>query len=389
MSAGGVATVLVGGDLCPVGRNEPLFRRGDAAGLFHDLLAEFGRADIAVVNLECPLIRENTPILKTGPVLGAGEESITGIRAAGIDILALANNHIMDHGPAGLANTLRVCRESKVAAVGAGDDLAAARTILVRELEGVRVGFLAMAEHEFSIADEDNPGSNPLDVIDFVRNVRENRSRFDVLVVILHAGNEQYPYPRPRLMDTCRFLVEQGANAVVCQHSHCAGAMEMYRGAPIVYGQGNLLFDLPSRPAGWYTGFLLCLSVERSGVVGTRVVPFVQSREEAGTRGLAGDEERVFRAGFEERSAAIASPAFVRAQWERFCAQNGDGYLLALFGHGRVTGRLNRWVPVLRVLHSRRELRTCLNLVRCESHREALLRILSAGAGGGPTQEGR
>ena len=104
-----MAKILIGGDICPIGGNAALFRSGDAEGLFQDLLDEFRAADLVVANLECPLIDRPTPISKTGPVFGEPSAAINGIRAAGVHVLCLANNHIFDHGPQGLANTLTVC----------------------------------------------------------------------------------------------------------------------------------------------------------------------------------------------------------------------------------------------------------------------------------------
>jgi len=125
---------------------------GDARGLLNDLLPEFERADLMVANLECPLIGEPSPIMKTGPIFGAPGDCIKAIKNAGIGVLCLANNHILDHGGAGLINTLKVCAQEGVETVGAGKNLAAAGRIVVRDCGGVRVGLLAAAEHEFSIA---------------------------------------------------------------------------------------------------------------------------------------------------------------------------------------------------------------------------------------------
>jgi len=91
--------ILIGGDTCPIGRNEPLFRKNDAVGLLGDLAPEFETADLSIVNLECPLIRNETPVAKCGPNLGAPVDCANGLKAMGVDVVGLANNHIMDHGP--------------------------------------------------------------------------------------------------------------------------------------------------------------------------------------------------------------------------------------------------------------------------------------------------
>lgn len=105
--------VLIGGDLCPIGRSMPLFEAGKAQAFFNDLLPEFEKADFSVVNLECPLIRKKTPIVKIGPTLDASETCINGIKAAGINLVGLANNHIMDHGKAGLEKAQHNIGEDK------------------------------------------------------------------------------------------------------------------------------------------------------------------------------------------------------------------------------------------------------------------------------------
>ncbi len=64
----------------------------------------------------------------------------------------------------------------------------------------------------------------------------------DKIIVILHGGIEYYPFPSPELQDKCHFLIEEGADIIVCQHTHCAGCIEEYLNGYIIYGQGNLIF---------------------------------------------------------------------------------------------------------------------------------------------------
>ena len=370
-------SVLIGGDLCPIGMNMSLFQEGDIQALFSDLLPEFEKADLSIVNLECSLIREETPIEKSGPILGVPEACINGLKAAGIDVANLANNHIMDHGPQGLRSTIETCRRNGIDYVGVGENLQEARRICVWDVKGMRIGVLSLAEHEFNIASKNTPGANPLDVIDFVRNVDAHRSKFDYLLVLLHGGTELYPYPRPELMDMCRFLVEQGANAVICQQSHCPGCLEFYRGAPIVYGQGNLLFDWPSTYKSWHEGVLLSLKIGEGGHSHLELIPFIQSDGRPGARRMTKGQEEQFRKNFEARSRAINEESFVEEQWHAFCEQQKRFYLHLIHGRWtlirRVAGKLN----LLRYFDSKEVHLNRLEAIRCESHREALITVLS------------
>src|SRR5258706_5703159 len=123
--------IVIGGDICPTTRDISLFQEGNAACLFHDVLEEFASADFAVLNSECPLIEQPSPILKTGPVLGAPSDCVKGIVKSHIRCLGLANNHTLDHGAAGVENTLRVCSQAGLLTFGAGQNCEEAGRILV------------------------------------------------------------------------------------------------------------------------------------------------------------------------------------------------------------------------------------------------------------------
>src|ERR1035441_6015387 len=373
-------TLLIGADICPIGGNRLYFEEGDARSLFNDLLGEFEQADLAVANLECPLIEKQTPILKTGPNFGEAPACINGIKQAGIDILCLANNHMLDHGPEGLKSTLDTCDRAGIATVGAGENLAVARRILVKELKGIRVGMLAVAEQEFSIARKDSPGANPLDVIDFVRNLREHQNSFDYLIVLLH-GADEFHVPTPRIKEICHFMIEMGANSVIVQHPHVLGGYEEYRGGHIVYGQGALVMDeaVYRDLKSFHEGFLVKLRIAESASSTMEIVPYIQSAPVPGARRMGKERESQFRRTLEQRSVAIQDDAFLQAEWLRFCEANKHDYLSSLLGHSRILGRLNRHGFVEKLLHNRKALLRAKNIACCETHREAVETIFNQG----------
>jgi poly-gamma-glutamate synthesis protein (capsule biosynthesis protein) len=368
-------TVLIGADICPIGGNSHYFRIGDADSLFHDLLPELKAASLVIANLECPLIEKPSPIAKTGPVFGEDGACINGIRAAGIDVLCLANNHILDHGGSGLTHTLAMCEQAGIATVGAGSNLAAARRILVKEADGVRVGIMAMAEQEFSIATQTSPGANPLDLMDYVRNVRNTRDAFDYLIVLLHGGPEFLTVPSPRLKDTCHFLIEMGANAVVVQHPHSLGGYEEYLGGHIVFGQGALVMDeaIYRDVKSFHEGVLVALRIAPGGISSSmQLIPFVQSHPVPGARRMDKTRAEGFLRNLAAKSQAILDDGHVRDEWRRFCDERKHGYLSALFAHNRLLRRANRHGWLTRAFVNRSRLLGTRNVVCCETHREAL-----------------
>lgn len=373
-------SITIAGDLCPVGRNELLLCNGEAAQILGDIQHVFEIADLVIANLECPLIERITPITKLGPNLGVSPDCARGLKAMGVDVAVLANNHMMDHGPTGLDSTLRTLEVRGIAAVGAGENLASARRILVREAGGIRIGILAMAEHEFGIAGAETPGVNPLDVISFVRQVAAQRDEFDQLIAILHVGNEYFPFPRPGLLDTCRFLVEQGAAAVICQHSHCVGCMEMYQGAPILYGQGNFLFDWDSPHPSFYEGMLLKLELNLGGIADVTTIPFTQSRPVEGIRPMGPSQENDFQASLEARNRMLRDPAALDGAWRDYCRRNRTLYLNGIHGKATLLRRAAAKLGLLDYLTPRSVHLHRLNYISCESHREALIDILTGEA---------
>jgi poly-gamma-glutamate capsule biosynthesis protein CapA/YwtB (metallophosphatase superfamily) len=370
--------ILIGSDLCPVGRSQIPFAQGQVNGLFNDLVPFFKNSDLAIVNLECPLIKNESPISKCGPNLGVPLESVNGIKALGIGAVNLANNHIMDHGPQGLATTIESLQDNDIAYIGAGKDLAEARKIWIKEVHGLRIGVLSLGEHEFASAERDKPGGNPLNVIDCVRNINEHRSKFDYLIVLLHGGNEFYQYPRPDIVELCRFLVEMGAKAVICQHTHCVGCMETHLGAPIIYGQGNLLFDMASEHKTWHEGILLGLDINLQGETQVEIIPYIQSDKEPGLRRMTSEKETHFLREFEERSGHLNDDLFLMERWSEFCEKT-KRYHLHLLNHPpsifrRVLGKLD----LFHVLDSKEKRKMHLHILRCESLREAIITQLES-----------
>lgn len=375
-----MAIVTIAADICPIEGNVPYFESGDTENLFHDLLPVFAGSDMVIANLECPIIRRPTPIAKTGPTFGAGEACLRTIRKAGIGTLCLANNHIMDHGAEGLLTTLEVCEREGIRTVGAGRNLAGARRMLIQELGGVRVGVIAVAEHEFSIATATTPGACPLDVIDIVRTIRTNQGKFDFLVVLVHGGDE-FCVPSPRIKDTCRFLVESGADAVLVQHPHVLGGYEIYEGAPIVYGQGALVMDegIYRARRSFHVGYVARLEIKGSRRSTLEIIPFRQSEPVPGARRLTGEDERQFRDSLARRSEAILDDALVEREWLEFCRANARSYLSGVLGHGRVFRKLDVGGILTRLLHPRRALLGTRNCVVCETHREAIQTMFDRG----------
>ncbi len=314
--ATGQATLLFGGDLCPIGRYE---RRIVAGGepFEAELARRFREHDFAMVNLEAPLCEADLPADNPGGFGLRADPCVAAyLRRAGIRFVGLANNHIRDFGDAGALATLRYLDVAGVRHTGAGRDLAAAQQPLMVRVNGLTLTVWALAERELQVASAERAGSSWFRPEQDVATVHALRAQCDVLVVYLHAGHEFIPAPSPRLRDACRALIEAGADAVVAHHPHVVQGLERYRDGLIAYSLGNLVFDSPYVSAYPHTdvGFLLHLEVARHRILAVDTVPY-RLRDDAVL--LLRDAERdAFDARLRDLSDMITDDARFLRTWE-------------------------------------------------------------------------
>jgi hypothetical protein len=152
--------------------------------------------------------------------------------------------------------------------------------------------------------------------------------------------------------------------------------MEWYAGAPIVYGLGNLYFPWRAKthPDGWHES--LCVVLELGASIGVNLVPARFTEDRQGVHALPGADAAVLMRDVESLSALLADDAALERAWSGFVHEHRRDYLGMLLGLSRLERAALRsgiW-PSWRI--PRRRLPELLNAVRCESHREALLRLL-------------
>lgn len=253
--------IYICGDICPTEVNAE-FIRGNIGELFNDVPSVFSDGDRVLINLECALTDQNTPIFKKGPNLKASPCCAEVLKKVGVTDCGLSNNHIFDFGLPGVADTLEALENAGFSWTGFGDNYDDSRKNLVWSYEGKTVAVIAVCEHEYSYALENRPGARPFDPIDTLEDIRSAKGKFDYVIVTYHGGKEQSVYPSPRLRKICQAMVRSGADAVFCQHSHCIGCYEEYRGGHILYGQGNFHFvEKKMDHPHWQNGLIAALTI--------------------------------------------------------------------------------------------------------------------------------
>ncbi len=364
--------LIITGDLYPTGNCGQFLIQGEEKMVFNDILPEFDAADYIVSNLETPLTDINSPIDKDGANLKASPATLKGLKNAGIKAFNLSNNHIMDQGRAGIQSTLQALDDFGIASFGAGTNLNAAKEPLTFEIKGIKVGILGFAEHEFSIASENQSGAAPLMIPDNIRSIQTVKSKVDHLIILYHGGKEHYPYPTPNQQNISRFFIEQGADAVIAQHSHIAGAYEEYHGKLILYGQGNFLFEKQARNyETWMEGLLVKFAISKE-TMEYKFIPVKQSDSFIGVKKMDDKESVELLSRIKNYADKVISPSFVAQEWAKLCEKERLLYQSRLAGHNKYFRFLNRKIGFASWFYPKWKKNMIRNVIECETHREGL-----------------
>lgn len=211
-------------------------------------------ADLAIVNLECA-ITELLQHWKGEPkafYFGAPLAAVNALSDAGIDLVSLANNHILDYEFQGLTDTLWQLHAQGIANAGAGADVRQALAPAIVERNGTRFAMVAMCDHQADFAaTSDRPGmayidfadeSEALDLIESaLAPVRDAGADWPILS--LHWGPNMVPEPSPQFRRIAHAAIDMGWKILFGHSAHIFQGIEFYRGCPILYAAGDLVDD--------------------------------------------------------------------------------------------------------------------------------------------------
>lgn len=250
-------------------------------------------SDVAVANLECAISERGIPAEDKQFTFRASPLALAGVEQAGIDVLTLANNHILDFGPEAMLDTIRFIGERELKYTGAGINLAQAAAPAMLQKKGQMITVLAFSRvipWGTWAAGEGRPGvaggHNQKLVIERVKDAGKNA---DITVVCIHWGNELQDFPNQNDIDLARALVDSGADIVVGHHPHVLQGVEIYKGKVIAYSLGNFIFTTSAVPRA-REGAVLQVKAGNDGSYSARIIPTYISG--GTTTILTGDEKK-------------------------------------------------------------------------------------------------
>ncbi|SBT45098.1 CapA family protein [Micromonospora narathiwatensis] len=212
------------------------------------------RPDVRIVNLETSVTGRGEYAPGKGIHYRMNPANLACLTAARLDVCALANNHVLDFGPTGLADTLDALRGAGLSTAGAGRDADEAWRPAVLPLPGGRrlllwsVGAPSSGVYPQWAAAEGRPGVAYLDVSAgsaeaLADRVARSAGPRDLVVVSVHWGSNwgyEVPDEHVRFAHT---LIDAGVHLVHGHSSHHPRPVERYRGRLVLYGCGDLIDD--------------------------------------------------------------------------------------------------------------------------------------------------
>lgn len=369
-------SLLIAGDVVPNGRTIALFKNRESNILFGEIKNITSATDYNIVNLECPVIAGSPyPIKKHGPALYSSPEVVDVLKDIGFNVLTLANNHIYDQGDQGVNTTIEYCKSNDIRFVGAGSSQSEARKMLFLNKGSETVAIINACEHEFSIAQKDHGGANPMDLIQMSEDIAEAKSKADKIILILHGGVEHYPYPTPRMKKWYRHFIDIGADAILNHHQHCMCGYEIYKGKLIAYGLGNFNFQSfrhQDQLTPWNYGYAVRLQVEKD--ISFEFVPYIQNGLEAGIHISKQDQ---FLQQMDILNIPIGDDYILNQRFETFVLSREFDTKLQLlpsfFQIKGIRGAIRK--GLLGSIFNQKDGYRLLNKIQCESHHDTLIKL--------------
>ena len=254
-------------------------------------LLEEATPDVRILNLETSVTRSDEFAPGKAVHYRMHPDNLPALTVARPDVCVLANNHVLDFGRPGLAETLDSLARAGLRTAGAGHDAAEAYAPAVVPLPaGGRVLVFALGARSSGIpadwaAAGDRSGvaclpqlsASAADAV--VRAVRRVRRAGDLVVVSVHWGsNWGYLVPREQVR-FAHALVDGGADVVHGHSSHHPRPVELYRDRLVLHGCGDFIDDYEG-----ITGYeeyrddlrlahFVTLAADTGRLVGLRMVP--------------------------------------------------------------------------------------------------------------------
>lgn len=268
------------------------FKAGyDAKGIdgviSEELLTELTSADILMVNQEFPFGETGEPVANKQYTFQCSPSYVTALKEMGVDVVSLANNHVLDYGKESLLETFATLDNAGILYGGAGETVERAEEVQVIEVNGRKYGFLAVSRvvptGDWKVENSVPGVFSCYDDNRLIELVEQASAECDFLAVYPHWGVEHASYPEDYQTKIAERCLAAGADVVVGSHTHCLQGVTFIEDKPVCYSLGNFVFGQNIDRSA-----ILKVTTAADGTVSYRYLPVYAT---GGVTYLAADEK--------------------------------------------------------------------------------------------------
>jgi poly-gamma-glutamate synthesis protein (capsule biosynthesis protein) len=243
-AAAGHVTLAFAGDVNFADRTARLLSHPATA--FGPIASVLKSAGFTAVNLETAVTSRGRPQPKTYH-FRTTPLAFTALRDAGVDLVTLANNHVLDYGQAGLADTLTAAKRARFPYVGIGINAATAWAPYVTTINGTKIAVVGVSQvTELAsswVATGTRPGeANAINQHRTLAAVRAAKRLAKTVIVFMHWGTEGQACPDQNQLSLAPKLAAAGASIIIGSHAHMLQGSGWLGRTFVAYGMGNFLW---------------------------------------------------------------------------------------------------------------------------------------------------
>ena len=221
--------------------------------VWSDMIDFLRNADLRIINLENAIASSGREWSKTPKVFfyRADPKAIDVLKAAHIDYVTLANNHVLDYEEEAFIETLEHLEKNKIPYAGAGRNLSEAEKPAFLTTKGIKIAVIAFTDNmpEWE-ATKTKPGVNYIEVsIDgknfgkLEKSIKEAKNKSDIVIVSAHWGPNMRQRPTKAFKEFAHTTIDTGADIFHGHSAHIFQGIEIYKGKLIMYDTGDFVDD--------------------------------------------------------------------------------------------------------------------------------------------------
>jgi poly-gamma-glutamate capsule biosynthesis protein CapA/YwtB (metallophosphatase superfamily) len=247
-------SVILGGDVM-LGRlvSETIATKGYDYPL-GNIKPILSKGDVTIVNLECAVTdhREHWSGRPKAFYFGAPPIAAKIIADCGVDLVSLANNHILDFDVQGLYDTLNFLKKYHINSAGAGSNKEQAQNHITITAKNITFAMVAFCDHQEDFAAGYNvPGIAYLNLYDEIGASNTIKTSLDTMrkdqvewpVLSLHWGPNMVHRPSSNFIRFAHLAIDMGYKIIFGHSAHVFQGIEIYKGFPIFYAAGDVVDD--------------------------------------------------------------------------------------------------------------------------------------------------